>query len=47
MEKNNIKYEYNKKVEYIKNRDNTGMCPMENKYKDEIDINKISNEMIL
>ena len=46
LEKNKIKYEYNKKVEYIKNKDNTGMCPMENKYKDELDINIIYNEMI-
>lgn len=46
LEKNNIKYEYNKKVEYIKNKDNTGMCPMENKYKDQTDINVIYNEMI-
>ena len=46
LEKNNIKYQYNKKVEYIKNKDNTGMCPMENKYKDQTDINVIYNEMI-
>lgn len=46
LEENGIKYEYNKKVEYIKNKDNTGMCPMENKYKDQIDINVIYNEMI-
>lgn len=46
LEKNNIKYQYNKKVEYIKNKDNTGMCPMENKYKDQTDVNVIYNEMI-
>lgn len=46
LEENGIKYEYNKKVEYIKNKDNTGMCPMENKYKDQTDINLIYNEMI-
>lgn len=46
LEKNNIKYEYNKKVEYIINKDNTGMCPMENKYKDQTDIKLIYNEMI-
>ncbi len=46
LEKNNIKYEFKNKVEYIKNKDNTGMCPMENKYKDETDINIIYNEMI-
>lgn len=47
LEKNNVKYEYSKKVEYIKNKDNTGMCPMENKYKDELDIYKIYDEMVL
>ncbi len=46
LEENNIRYEYNKEVEYIINKDNTGMCPMENKYKDEIDINVIYNEML-
>lgn len=46
LEENNIRYEYNKKVEYIINKDNTGMCPMENKYKDEIDINVVYNEML-
>lgn len=46
LEENSIKYEYNKKVEYIKNKDNTGMCPMENKYKDQTDISVIYNEMI-
>ena len=46
LEKNNVKYEYNEKVDYIINQTKTGMCPMENKYKDEIDINEIYNEMI-
>ena len=46
LEKNNIKYEYDEKVEYVKNKDNTGMCPMENKYKDETNINKIYSEML-
>ena len=46
LEENSIKYEYNKKVEYIKNKDNTGMCPMENKYKDQTDISVIYKEMI-
>ncbi len=46
LEKNNVKYKFYKKVEYIKNKDNTGMCPMENKYKDEADINIIYREMI-
>lgn len=35
FEKYGVKYEYSKKVEYIENNDKTGMCPMENKYKDE------------
>lgn len=46
LEKNNIKFEYKQKVEYIQNNDKTGMCPMENKYKDEMDISKIFNEII-
>ena len=41
LEENNIKYEYNTKVDFIKNKDNTGMCPMENKFKDESDITEI------
>lgn len=35
LEQNNIKYEYNNKVDFIQNNDKTGMCPMENKFKDE------------
>lgn len=46
LEENNIKYEYKNLVDYIKNNDQTGMCPMENKYKDISDINVIYNEMI-
>lgn len=46
LEENNIKYEYENLVKYIINQDKTGMCPMENKYKDEPDINKIYNEMV-
>ena len=46
LEENNIKYEYGKKVDYIINQSKTGMCPMENKYKDEKDIKKIYSEMI-
>ena len=46
LEKNHIKYEYKDKVEYIINQTKTGMCPMENKYKDEINIHKIYSEMI-
>ncbi len=46
LEKNNIKYGYKTLTEYVINNDKTGMCPMENKYKDEKDITKIYNEMI-
>ena len=46
LEENNIKYEYREKVHYIINQDKTGMCPMENKYKDEKDINVIYKEML-
>ena len=41
LEENNIEYSFFKKVQFIKNKDNTGMCPMESKFKDEKDINKI------
>lgn len=47
LEENNIKYEYKKLVDYIQNNDKTGMCPLENKYKDENDINKIYEEIIM
>ena len=46
LENNNIKYEYLKKVDYIRNKDNTGMCPMENRFKDEKDINVVYKEML-
>lgn len=46
LNENNIKYEYKKLVNYVQNNDKTGMCPMENKYKDEKDIQKIYNEML-
>lgn len=46
LEANNIKYEYKNLTEYVINNTKTGMCPMENKYKDESDINKIYNEML-
>lgn len=46
LNENNIKYEYENLVEYIINKDKTGMCPMENKYKNELDINRIYTEMI-
>lgn len=43
LEENGIKYEYNNKVDFIQNNDKTGMCPMENKFKDESDLNVIYN----
>lgn len=46
LEENLIKYEYKTLTEYVINNAKNGMCPMENKYKDEKDINKIYNEMI-
>ena len=46
LENHNIKYEYKEKVNYIINQTKTGMCPMENKYKEEQDINVIYNEML-
>ncbi len=46
LDKNNVKYDYGKLVDYIQNNAKTGMCPMENKYKDETDINVIYNEML-
>ncbi len=46
LEENGIKFEYKKLVDYIENNDKTGMCPMENKYKDEKDINVIYDKMI-
>ena len=41
LEENNIKYEYKNLAEYVINNDKTGMCPMENKFKDETDLNVI------
>ena len=46
LEKYNIKYEYENKTEYIQNNEKTGMCPMENKYRYEMDIEKIFEEVI-
>ena len=46
LEKNHVKYEYKEKVKYIINQSKTGMCPMENKYKNEMDIHKIYSEII-
>lgn len=46
LEENNIKYEYKILADYVQNNDKTGMCPMENKYKDEKNIMKIYNEIL-
>ena len=46
LEKYGVKYEYLQEVEYIENNDKTGMCPMENKYKDEQNEEVIYKEMI-
>ena len=46
LEENHVKYEYKEKVQYIVNQTKNGMCPMENKYKDEVNIHKIYSEMI-
>lgn len=46
LEENGIQYEYKNLADYIQNNDKTGMCPMENKYKEEEDIHKIFKEMI-
>lgn len=47
LDKNNIKYKYKDLVDYVQNNEKTGMCPMENKYKEEADINKIYNDLIM
>lgn len=41
-----IQYSYENLVDYIQNNDKTGMCPMENKYKDEAEIEKIYQQML-
>lgn len=46
LKENGIQYEYKNLADYIQNNDKTGMCPMENKYKEERDIHKIFKEMI-
>lgn len=46
LNENDIKYRYKNLTNYVQNNDKTGMCPMENKYKEEKDIRKIYNEMI-
>lgn len=46
LEENKVKYDFKNKVEYIINNDKTGMCPMENKFKDELDLRKIYNYFV-
>ena len=46
LEENYVIYEYKNLVDYIINNDKTGMCPMENKYKEISDINIIYKEML-
>lgn len=46
LKENHIKYEYKNLTDYVQNNDKTGMCPMENKYKEERNIDKIYNEML-
>lgn len=46
LEENQIKYQYHYLTEYVQNNEKTGMCPMENKYKDEKDIYKVYKDMI-
>lgn len=46
LEENDVRYEYKNLVEYVQNNDKTGMCPMESKYREETDIDKIYKEMV-
>lgn len=46
LKDNTVYYEYKNLTEYVQNNDKTGMCPMENKYKDELDVYKVYEEMI-
>lgn len=46
LEKYEVDYTYNEKVEYIINNEKTGMCPMENKFKEENDIQIIYNYFV-
>lgn len=46
LEENNIKYEYKNMVDFIQNNDKTGMCPMENRFKDEKDLREIYNYFV-
>lgn len=46
LDENQVKYVYKNLTDYVQNNAKTGMCPMENKYKEEKDIQKIYKEMI-
>lgn len=46
LEENDIKYEYKNKVDYIMNEQKTGTCPMEEKFKEEKDLEVIYNYFI-
>ena len=46
LENNNIKYSFGNRVDYIINNDKTGMCPMENKFKNEKNLKVIYNYFI-
>lgn len=46
LNENGIEYQYNSLTDYVQNKDKSGMCPMENKYKEEKDIVRIYEEMI-
>jgi hypothetical protein len=46
FEENNIKYEFKNKVGFIMNEQKNGMCPMEEKFKDEEDLEIIYNYFI-
>jgi len=46
LDAHNIKYEYNNLADFIQNNAKTGMCPMENKFKDENNLKSIYNYFI-
>lgn len=46
LEENKIEFQYHSLTDYVQNNDKTGMCPMENKYKDEKDIGKVYEDMV-
>lgn len=46
LENNNIKYSFGNRVDYIINNDKTGMCPIENKFKDEKNLKVIYDYFI-